>query len=230
MKRTFLLFALLAATPLSARVTPAIETAARVPDAHVIDEDGNGTSIHPLLAAMGGGPVVILPTYTHCVVSCPVQTHKLKQALAGLDPRSPLRVLVFSFDPEETTQTLREYKKREGLPKSWSVVRASEPEIREFFDFFHYWVMNEKGQLAHPDQIFLLDPSLQWRFTVAGLNWSPDEIGQALGQARSPGLMLWMRTHPNELACAGFLIFLGSIGSLWFQLIRHRTPNRSISS
>jgi cytochrome oxidase Cu insertion factor (SCO1/SenC/PrrC family) len=230
MKRTFLLFAFLAAAPLSARVIPAIEAAAPVPDVQVLDEAGNSTSLRSLLAAMGGGPVVVLPIYTRCAVSCPLQTQKLKQALAGLNPGAPLRILVFSFDPEETAGTIRQYRELEGVPESWSVIRAREAAIRTFFDFFHYWVMDEKGQLVHPDRIFLLDPSLQWRFTVTGVNWSPQEIGQALGQARSPGIMLWMRTHPDALAWAGFLCVLVSTGLLWVRLIRYKLSNAFITT
>jgi len=220
MKRTLLLFAFFAAASLHARVIPALETAAPIPDVQVIDEAGNNTSLGSLLAAMGGGPVVVLPVYTRCAASCPIQTQKLKQAWEGLSPGASLRILVFSFDPQETTETISQYRKLEGVPESWKVVRASATATRSFFEFFHYRVMDEKGQLIHPDQIFLLDPSLRWRFTMAGLIWSPQEIGQALGQARSPGITLWIRTHPDALAWAGFLCLLVGITILGIWLVR----------
>ena len=225
-KRAVLLFAFLAA-PVQARIIPAIETAAPIPDAQVLDEAGNSTTIRSMLAAMGGGPVVLLPIYTRCAASCPLQTQKLKQALAGLN-LGPVRVLVFSFDPAETTATIEEYRKREAVPENWPMIRASESAVRSFFDFFHYSVLNEKGQLTHPDQIFLLDPSLKWRFTVAGLNWNPQEIGQALGQARSPGILMWIRTHPDAIAWAGLSVIVVGIGFLCIWLIGYKPANRSV--
>ena len=230
LKRIILVFALLAVAPLYARVIPAIETAALIPDVQVLDEAGNETSLRTMLATMGSGPVVVMPIYTRCTASCPLQTQRLKQALAALNPAAPVRVLVFSFDPEETPGSISQYRTRESVPESWKIIRARLDAIRSFFGFFHYAVMNDKGEFIHPDQIFLLDPSLQWRFTVAGLNWSPQEIGQALGQARSLGIMTWVRTHPDALAWAGFSSVLFSIGLLGIWLVRYKPPNRSIAS
>lgn len=230
MKRIFLLFALVAAAPIYARVIPAVETAAAIPDAPIVDSGGNDTSLRSLLAGMGGGPVVILPIYTRCAASCPFQTQKLKQVWTGQNGGAPLRVILFSFDPQETTESIARYREREGAPESWAVVRGSADAARRFFDFFHYTVIDEQGQLIHPDQVFLLDPSLQWRFTVDGLNWTPREMGQALDQVRSPGVAVWMRTHPDLLAWVGFLCLLFGVAILGVWLVRQKSTSPPLSA
>ncbi len=229
MKRVCLFFALLAAASAHARVIPAADNSAEVPDIEVMDDGGGAVSLRSMLAAMGGGPVVVLPIYTNCAVSCPLQTRKLKQALASLNSGGALRILVFSFDAADTSTTIEQYRKREGVPENWKVVTAREDEILDFFRFFQYSIMDDKGQFIHPDQIFLLDPSLRWRFTLTGVIWSPSELGHAIDQARSPGILGWISSHPSALAWAGFLCVLLSIGSLWIWLIRFKTGERSVA-
>jgi cytochrome oxidase Cu insertion factor (SCO1/SenC/PrrC family) len=226
LKRILLVCIFLAATPLCASVTPALENAAPVPDAQVLDASGHDASLRSLLAAMGAGPVIVLPIYTRCTLSCPLQTQKLKQALAGPNAGS-VRVVAFSFDPEETEKTIQQYRTREGVPENWLVVRAPASAVSGFFDFFHYPVLDESGQLTHPDQMFLLDPSLHWRFTVDGLNWSATEVNQALGETRSPGAVLWLRTHPDALAWSGFLLILVGISLLGAWLAFYKPSHHS---
>lgn len=226
--RTLLIVAILA-TPLYARIIPAAKTAAPIPDAQVIDEFGSRTTVRSMLGTMGSGSVVLLPVYTRCSASCPLQTQKLKRALAGLNSAS-VRVLVFSFDPGETAATLAEYRKRESIPAGWRVIRADESAARGFFDFFHYSVFNEKGQMIHPDQIFLLDPSLHWQFTMAGLNWDLQELGGALSETRSPGIVMWARTHPDALAWAGLFSIAFGVGLLCVWLVRRRPDTASVAA
>ena len=217
------------ATPAYARIIPAVDTAATIPDARVLDESGTRTTVRSILGTMGGGSVVLLPVYTRCSASCPLQTQKLKRALAGSDSVS-VRVLIFSFDPGETAATLDEYRKRENIPVNWRTIRSDAPAIRGFFDFFHYSVLNEKGEMIHPDQIFLMDPSLRWRFTMAGLNWNPQEFDEALGETSSPGIVLWARTHPDTLAWAGLFSILFGVGLLCVWLVRHKPANPTVAT
>jgi cytochrome oxidase Cu insertion factor (SCO1/SenC/PrrC family) len=178
---------------------------------------------------MGSGSVVLLPIYTRCSASCPLQTQKLKRALSGLGS-APVRVLVFSFDPAETVATIAEYRKRENIPANWRVIRADQSAVRGFFDFFHYSVFNEKGEMIHPDQIFLLDPSLRWQFTMAGLNWSPQELDEALEETRSPGIVMWARTHPDTLAWTGLFSIAFGVGLLCVWLVRRRPASPSVTT
>ena len=224
------LFVLLAAAQADARLVPATQTASPVPDVQVFDGAGRSDSIRSMLAGMGTGPIVILPIYARCAASCPLQTQKIKQVWNNLMRRSPVRVLAFSFDPAETAASIADYRRREAVPDGWAVVHARETEARTFFDFFRYSVVGDDGQFVHPDRIFLLDRSLQWRFTMDGLNYRPEEMESALAQLQSPGPGLWLRTNPELIAWAGLACILISIGMLAFWRIGHKSSRQSAAA
>ena len=232
MRRSRIVFAfvLLAAAPAGARIAPAARTSSPIPDVQVLDATGNSVSIRSLLASMGSGPIVILPVYTRCAASCPLQTQKIKQVWKDLNRETAIRVLAFSFDPQETAASISEYRQREGVPDRWVVVRARESDARSFFDFFQYSVMSDNGQFVHPDRIFLLDSSSQWRFTMEGLNYSPEEIEHALAQLQSPGLAVWIQTNPDAVAWTGFLFILLSLGILAIWRIGHKPSKQSFAA
>ena len=227
MQAVIFVFALLAAAPAYARLSPATEAAAPIPDVQVADSAGHPVSIRAVLEAMGTGPVIILPIYTRCGASCPLQTQKIKRLWNSLNRGTSLRVLVFSFDPKETAASISDYRKREGVPENWVVLHAPESSTRSFFDFFHYSVIDENGQLIHPDRIFLLDSSLAWRFTMEGLNYNPEEIVKVVDQLQSPGLAVWIETHPDAVAWTGFLCILVSLSLLAVWRVGRKPSNHT---
>jgi cytochrome oxidase Cu insertion factor (SCO1/SenC/PrrC family) len=227
--RIVFLFVLLAAAPAHARIAPATQSTSPIPDVQVLDAAGNSVSIRSVIAAMGSGPVVILPIYTRCAASCPLQTQKIKQVWKDLNAGSSIRVLAFSFDPQETSASISDYRRREAVPDGWAVVRAKESDARTFFDFFQYSVMSDNGQLVHPDRIFLLDSAARWRFTMDGLNYNPEEIEQALAELQSPGLRVWLQTNPDAVAWTGFLCILVSLCMLAIWRIGHKPPKPSLA-
>lgn len=217
---------LFAASPLGARVVPAVEHGRSAPDVQVIDEAGNRAALNSLLAAMGTGPVLILPVYTRCAISCPIQSQKLKQGLAELNQR-PLRVILFSFDPQETSESLAQFRKVQTLPSDWKLVRAPETATVGYFEFFHYPILTGSGEFVHPDRIFVLDAALRWQASIEGLNWDLQELRQVVGEAGSPGLMLWLRNHVNLVAWIGFANIAVSIGILFAFLAYSRKSHPS---
>ena len=224
-----LVVALLFAASSRARTLPATNLGTTIPDVSVMKEGADPASLRSILAGMGNGPVVILPVYTRCRVSCPLQTQKLKEAIASLGFGGSLRVLVFSFDPAETSATVQEYRSRERVPDNWVVVTAQEGAVRKFFDFFQYAVMDDNGTLIHPDQIFVLDPSLRWRFTIVGVNWNSREVGQVIALVRSPGILRWISTHPDDLAWAGLWSIVLSVGLLGVWVVRTKHRERTLA-
>lgn len=141
----------------------------------------------------------------------------------------PYRVVVFSFDPLETEESLRLYRVQQHVPADWRIVRAQEPEIRKFFGFFRYSVMNQDGTLIHPNEIFLLDPALNWRWTLVGEDWTREDLAAAIRQTRSTGLVAMIRGHPERLAWAGFTgVILGLCVSMgWIVWRKPSAPVRA---
>src|SRR5579863_7375943 len=219
------LILVLAATSASFAVTPA-RAVAQIPDVQVLDDTSQSASLSFILNKMGNGPVIVLPIFTRCSASCPVLTRKLADALQETKSGNPDRIVLFSFDPLETSESVRLYRVREHVPADWKIVRSNEAEIRRFVDFFHYSVMNQDGALLHPNEIFILDQSLNWRWTLVGEDWSSKDLATALELTRAPGLYGWMKSNPQAIAWIGFAAMILSLGiaMVWMILRKPATP------
>ena len=215
-----LIFIALHACPLEAAVATAPRERGPVPDAAVWDEADHRISLRAKLTELGPDPIILLPLYTSCMGSCPVLTRKLQSELARLNSHASYHVVLFSFDPAETSESLKLFRERERLPGEWLMVRGDEVEIRRFFDFFHYSVMKENGALIHPSEIFLLatDTSagdeLEWRASLVGVDWSARDIERELKEIQSPSLMGRIEMNPGLIAKTAFAGLIASLGFL----------------
>lgn len=219
----FFTLALAAASSSRASTIPASESAP-IPDVQVLDEASRSASLRSMLTQSGGGPVILLPIFTRCAASCPVLTRKLETALGGLNPAEPYRAVVFSFDPLETSESLRLYRLQQNVPADWKIVRSNEGEIRRFFGFFRYAVMNQDGKLVHPNEVFLLDQDLRWRWTLVGEDWSGTELASAIKLTRSPGFVGRMKANPERLAWMGFVTFILSVSVATVWMVFRKEP------
>lgn len=203
-------------------VVPAKSDSGRIPNVAIWDEAGQKRSLWAELRRAGDGPVIVLPVYTRCAMSCPTLTRKLAQEAVRLGDSATYRVLIFSFDPTEDTESIREFRKREHVPANWLIVRAEDAEIRSFFDYFHYPIMTEGSVLVHSNEIFLLDHDLNWRATLVDVNWSSAELGEWIGRVESPGVRGWLAMNPEKLAWTGFSGLLLGVGVCVGWLIRRK--------
>jgi len=224
---------LVTAAACRASTMPALQLAT-VPDVQVMDGDADGNAppapLRTILGAAGSGPVILLPVYTRCSASCPILTRKLEAALEGMKSAAPFRVVLVSFDPLETPESLRLYRGREHVPANWKLVRASEDDIRSLFGFFRYSVMNQEGALLHPNEMFLLDGALNWRWTVAGEDWTPGELAAAIEQTRAPGLVANLKAKPEALAWAGFAGVVLGVGLALGWLLFRKPLRRPVAA
>jgi len=182
---------------------PADSDGRPIPNVTVWDDLDQKASLRQLLQAAGSGPVIVLPIYTHCSLSCPVLTRKLKQETALLGNNPPYRVLLFSFDPLESAQSLRTFRESEQLPAKWILVRTQDAGILQFSDFFHYSILTEGRVLVHPNELFLLEHDLRWRATLVDVSWEATELQRWMGRIESPGVSGWIAMHPDKLAWIG---------------------------
>ena len=185
-------------------VTPAGMSAGKIPDIAVWDEANVQHSLWDELRAAGSGPVLVLPVYTRCTMSCPVLARMLIQQTAQISGGLPYRVLIFSFDPGDDAQALRQFRAQKNLPAAWILVRSGAADIRRFCDFFHYTVMTEGAVMIHTNQMFLLDRNFQWRATFIDQSWSAADLRTWINRAESPGLFGWLAMNPEVLVFAGF--------------------------
>jgi cytochrome oxidase Cu insertion factor (SCO1/SenC/PrrC family) len=212
----------LCASEVRGAVVPAKSDSGRIPNVAIWDEANQKRSLWAKLQGAGDGPVIVLPVYTRCATSCPTLARKLAQEALRLGDSAAYRVLIFSFDPAENTESIREFRQREHVPANWLLVRAEEPEIRRFFDYFHYSIMTEGSVLVHPNEVFLLDHDLNWRATLVDVNWSSAELGEWIDRVESPGVRGWLAMNPEKLAWTGFAGLLLGVGGCVGWLIRRK--------
>jgi len=217
-----------------AATAPAPEGRAAVPDVSVWNENDQQIYLSEITKEWGTGPVIILPVYTRCLGSCPALARKLKAELARVDASLAYHVIISSFDPAETTESLQRFREHEGLPTDWVAVHSDEVEIRKFFGFFDYRVMKQSGALIHPNEMFLLSGDnrhsngLFWRASLPGVDWKSQDIEKAFSEMRSPTVLGQLRANPGRLVKAGFAGLLGSmavvLGCLVFRRVAPAVP------
>jgi cytochrome oxidase Cu insertion factor (SCO1/SenC/PrrC family) len=183
---------------------PAGTNAGKIPDVTVWDEANVQHSLWDELRSAGSGPVIVLPVYTRCTMSCPILARMLVQQTAQLSGGMPFRVLIFSFDPGDDAKALRQFRAQKNLPASWLLVRSQPADIQRFCDFFHYSVMTEGPIMIHTNQMFLLDHTLEWRATFVDEDWNAAELRTWMKRVESPGPFAWLTTNPDLLVFAGF--------------------------
>jgi hypothetical protein len=182
--------------------------------------------------ALGGtSPTLLLPVFTRCSGTCPLTASLLKQALGRA--RAPFRVVVFSFDPEDTGRDLRDFRERFALPASWTLVRAAEAgPARQLFDALDFHFMKSGGGFDHPNLTFVFSPRGSWAGTLSGSTFSARELEAAFGRATAADdpaaldrLSAWLIRPATWilLACAGLLLSLLAI--LLARLTRRPSPS-----
>src|SRR5579859_6899177 len=140
-----------------------------------------------------GVPTLVLPIFTRCGGTCPLTALALAQA--GEVPE--LRVVLLSFDSEDTAEDLRDFRGRLQLPSGWVLARAPDPAaLRGFLDELEFHFMKTDAGFAHPNQAFVLSPRGVWAATFEGAPASQRELRAALGRALdadAPGALRRLR-------------------------------------
>lgn len=207
LKRYLLLFTLALTLALGAQamaVVPVGSNAGQMPDIAVWGEANQQSTLWDRLRTAGPGPVIVLPVYTRCTMSCPILARMLVKDTAQIQGAAPYRVLIFSFDAGEDSASLRKFRLQEGLPPNWILVRSDAADIRRFCDFFHYSVLTEGPVMIHLNQLFLLDHTLQWRATFIDQDWNAAVLRTWMRRVEFPGPLGWAVMNPEKLVYIGF--------------------------
>ena len=181
--------ALLLQLPAAATATPPLlSTGKPLADITFIDDAGRSRS----LSDLRGTPLILVPMYTRCQATCGRVGVAVRTALLAstLSP-DRYRVLFFSFDPEETTETLREFRQRELLPASWIVATATREENIRLMDSIGFTYETARGEFAHPNMIVVTTPQLRVASYLFGTQFRSAQFEEALQVAM--GATDWKR-------------------------------------
>jgi len=171
-------------------------------------------------------PWIVSPMYTRCPHTCSAITAGLHRALdqSGLGP-SEYRILSFSFDPNETDDSLRRFRARMELPSDWLTLRAHDPQAIErtlkSLDF--RTITTGDGEFDHPNLVAVLAPDMRLNGYLFGINVSPTELARAVRRARA-GVFAADAWRPYLFLFAA----LGFLASAWvFGLLLSRRRART---
>ena len=167
------------------------------------DESGRARQ----LSEFSGFPLILLPIYTRCPGPCLQNVDRLKEALAeaSSNPRQ-FRVLLFSFDPLDSTATLANYRHRENIPLAWSIGTASQADIDKLLGSLGVQAGKAGTEFTHPNIVLFLDPNLRIAKWIYGIGYSGRDVDLALRVAA--GESDWIGQHAQLLY--SLLLFTGS--------------------
>lgn len=173
------------------------------------------------LSDFSGYPLILLPIYTRCPGACIQNVAQLKKALADSkgDPRE-FRVLLFSFDPTDTSSMLAEYRQRESVPLGWLMGTADQSSIDAFLESIGFQVGKAGTGFMHPNLLVFLDSNLRVAKWIYGINYSGREIDAALKVASGRGD--WIGQHSDVL----YAILLFAASLLCVALFHHLRQRR----
>lgn len=182
----------------------------------------NGETIRfDQLSSQPTDTIILLPVFTSCKATCPPLTQNLKKAVSALSDQN-LRVIVFSFDHEDSLESLEEYRRIQDVPDSWILLRSDAESIRQFYDAIFYKFRSDEGGYVHPNQLYVFDGALHWRSVLIGTNFTPEDLKIAVEIAQSGSGLLSRLIRNYELwaIVGGVGLVLGLLAAMVFMMTR----------
>jgi cytochrome oxidase Cu insertion factor (SCO1/SenC/PrrC family) len=127
----------------------------------MLDSAPEGATVK--LTDLGEGPYVVAPIFTRCRAVCNVLAKALKSAWENSEPEGiAARVVLVSFDPEDTREDMAHFRALFELPPSWHLATVEREEgLRFFSELGFQWRTLAKRQYDHSGKIFVLTDGLR---------------------------------------------------------------------
>jgi len=150
------------------------------------------------MSELAGYPVVLLPMYTRCPSACLLTVAQLKKAMSNsaADP-TQFRVLLFSFDPNETPASLAKYRQRESIPLNWLVGASDQSNIDALLESIGFQSATAGTEFMHPNMLVFLDSNLRVAKWIYGTDYMASDVDNALQIAS--GKSDWVGQHFDVL-------------------------------
>lgn len=215
-------------------IYPPLKSDFHLPVLQVETEAGRTVALDTLIHTKNpAGMTLLIPGFTHCHGTCPLQIQAYKKLLQGESHQS-ISVLFFSFNPEDTAEGLREFHAEQGAPAGWTFLRADGTTTQQLLDSLQFTTMKVGENFDHPVQAFAFSSDGTWLGSLYGLDVTEKEVEQmqhkAEMQVTSPVLytILSRVKNPNVLAVyggAGCVISLLVIFYFLFFSKRRQAPS-----
>lgn len=160
-------------------------------NASFVDEDGAEVTLGSFF---GQRPVLLVPVYYTCQMLCSQTLHGVLGALRPLSllPGRDFEIVVFSFDPADTTETAREMRDRYATLYSsyrgdagWHFLTGPENSIRALTDAigFHYRYDAADKMYIHQSGVMVITPAGRVARYFYGVDYEPKDLKLGLVEA-----------------------------------------------
>ncbi len=155
---------------------------AYVPDVTFTDEGGKK---HRLLDFVKGKPTALILAYYTCDSACPILVKGALDATKNLN--EDFRVLVLSFDKEDTLDSLKAFKLKLGnVPSSWTFGLMKEEDIKKLTSSigYRFFYSHRDKVFVHPNVITFLSPEGEVVRYLYGISPKERDLRIAFAEAR----------------------------------------------
>ncbi|WP_340694446.1 SCO family protein [Hydrogenobacter thermophilus] len=152
-----------------------------VPDVTFMDEKGRS---HSLLRFIKGKPTALILAYYTCDSACPILVKGTLDATKNLD--KDFRVLVLSFDREDTLNSLRAFKLKLGnVPKNWTFGIMKGEDIKKLTSSigYRFFYSHKDKVFVHPNVITFLSPKGEIVRYLYGISPKERDVRLAIAEA-----------------------------------------------
>ncbi len=167
----------------------------------VVFTDASEREIH--LSDFKGKVLILHPMFTHCPGTCSLVASQLAAAISGLSGAQwkDLRIVSFSFDPEETPEALTKFEKLLHADASfWKVVRAKPAAIGQMLDALDFRTLQlSRSNYEHANLVFIMSGDRILRDYVYGSELTAERLSRSLRLATA--------NKSNLLASKSYLLF-----------------------
>ena len=201
-----------------ADILPPLVPDAILPPTQVIDDFEKSYELVGTLKELAQGPIILLPVFTRCKGACPALAQGLRSATRELtELMKDVKVVVYTFDPEDVGKSLQEFRSAQQLPNEWLMIRSDSENSKRFFDALQYSYLDQDGDFIHPNQFFVFNKNLEWKGLVVGTDFKPSQLQDVLELARgSMGIIETSFKFPEPLAVIAGILFMALTLALFF--------------
>lgn len=179
----------------------------KLPD--VTFTDANGSVVR--ISEYKNKILILHPMFTHCQSTCTFISSRLSAAINGLsvEERNNFEIVSFSFDPNETSESLSKFEKMFQMDQSlWKVVRTDAASVQKLLAALDFRTLQlAESNYEHPNLIFIVSKDGILQDYIYGSDLTSDRLNGLLrsaekGYSKLPGL----KSYLYILAVIGLLI------------------------
>lgn len=132
-----------------------------------------------------GKPTVISMIFTSCGYACPRLTSDIQQIEKQLgDNADKVNFVLVTFDVErDTPEVLKEYAKKHGFDKKWTLLHADDDGVQTLSVLLNIpFEKDEEGDFSHGNVVSVLDENGVIQFQNEGLGNDPEPAVNAINK------------------------------------------------